>query len=232
VAHDFVDVAAALALLARRVARGVGEGVSVTAPCSVIVMAKAPVAGYAKTRLIPALGAEGAARLAHQLLDHAITQAQAAALGMVELCCAPDQHHAAFASLFAKPSLAWADQGDGDLGQRMASAFARRLGPGERALMIGTDAPALNATMLQQAATALDEFDAVFVPALDGGYALIGLRQNAPALFERMTWSVPSVMQETRLRLAAEGLSWFELPPVADIDEPADLVHVPQAWLR
>jgi uncharacterized protein len=204
----------------------------VNTPCTIIVMAKAPFAGYAKTRLIPALGAEGAALLAKRLLQHAVEQALTAALGPVELCCAPDHHHPAFTSLCASPGLVWSDQGDGDLGERMARAFERRLAVGSPVLMIGTDAPALDAALLQQAAAALGEFDAVFVPALDGGYALVGLRRAAPMLFERMTWSVPGVMQATRQRLSSAGLSWFELPPVADIDEPADLVHVPAAWLR
>lgn len=200
-------------------------------PCTTIVMAKAPLAGYAKTRLIPALGAEGAARLATRLLQHAIEQALAAALGPVELCCAPDHHHAAFASLRASPGLVWSDQGDGDLGARMARAFERRLALGSSVLMIGTDAPALDAALLRRAANALADTDAVFVPAFDGGYALIGLRRPAPALFGAMTWSVSSVMAQTRERLAAAGLRHTELPPLADIDEAADLIHLPEGFL-
>jgi len=194
-------------------------------------MAKAPVAGFAKTRLIPALGAEGAALLAARLLQHAVAQALAAALGPVELCCAPDHHHPAFASLRDAPGLVWSDQGDGDLGARMDRAFERRLPIDGAVLLIGTDAPALDATMLQRAAAALAETDAVFVPALDGGYALIGLRRPAPSLFEAMTWSVSTVMAHTRERLASAGLRHTELPPLADIDEAADLVHLPEGFL-
>ena len=98
--------------------------------------------------------------------------------------------------------------------------------------MIGTDAPAIDAALLQQAARALEEADAVFVPALDGGYALIGLRQSAPQLFADMVWSTASVMTVTRSRLRAAGMRHTELAPVADIDEPADLVHVPVGWFR
>ena len=200
-------------------------------PTTVIVMAKAPVAGYAKTRLIPALGAEGAADLADRLLQHAVTQALAANLGPVELCCAPDHHHPAFSNLCARPGLVWADQGEGDLGARMARAFERRLASGGSALMIGTDAPALDAAVLRQAAEALTQTDAVFVPALDGGYALIGLRRAVPALFSAMAWSTPTVMARTRERLAAAGLRHTELPPLADIDEAADLIHLPEGFL-
>jgi uncharacterized protein len=203
----------------------------VNTPCTVIVMAKAPLAGYAKTRLIPALGADGAARLATRLLQHAVEQALAAALGPVELCCAPDHHHPAFNSLCATSGLVWSDQGDGDLGARMARAFERRLAVGSPVLMIGTDAPALDAALLRHAAAALADTDAVFVPAFDGGYALIGLRRPAPALFERMTWSVSSVMAQTRERLASAGLRHTELPALADIDEAADLVHLPEGFM-
>ena len=202
-----------------------------TRTTAVIVMAKAPVAGFAKTRLIPALGAEGAALLAARLLQHAVGQALAAALGPVEICCAPDHRHPAFASLRGVRGLVWSDQGDGDLGTRMARAFERRLTADGAVLLIGTDAPALDATVLQRAAAALADTDAVFVPALDGGYALVGLSRPAPSLFDAMTWSISTVMAHTRERLASAGLRHTELPPLADIDEAVDLVHLPAGFL-
>ena len=199
--------------------------------CPIVVMAKAPVAGYAKTRLIPALGAAGAASLAERLLDQAIAQARSAGLGRIDLCCAPDGSHPAFVRHAGSPDVALSNQGDGDLGARMAHAFERWLPLAGCALLIGTDAPRLDAAMLRAAAAALADNDAVFVPALDGGYALVGLRRPAPVLFNGMTWSVASVMARTRERMAAAGLRHVELPPVADIDEPADLVHLPPGWL-
>ena len=194
----------------------------------VIVMAKAPVAGFAKTRLIPALGAEGAAALAARLLDAAVTQA--AAFGAVDLCCAPDARHPAFQRLANTQGTVLSEQGDGDLGARMARAFERHLAQHSAALMIGTDAPSIDAAMLQQASDALSDADAVFIPALDGGYALIGLRRPAPALFGGMAWSTATVMADTRERLRAAGLHHIELPAVADIDEPADLQHLSSGW--
>lgn len=204
--------------------------------CAVIVFAKAPLAGYAKTRLIPALGVEGAATLAERMLGHAVRQAVAAGIGPVEVCCSPDASHAAFGGLAATFRLALTPQGPGDLGARMQRALARRLAPRavpavDGALLIGTDAPALDAAMLRRARDALAAHDAVFVPALDGGYALVGLRQPAPGLFDGIAWSTSTVMARTRERIAALGLRCTELDPVADIDEPADLVHVPPAWL-
>jgi glycosyltransferase A (GT-A) superfamily protein (DUF2064 family) len=96
---------------------------------------------------------------------------------------------------------------------------------------MGSDVPALSPAVMREAATALDTVDAVFVPALDGGYALIGLTGAQAALFTDMQWSTAHVMQATRERAAAAQISWTELEPVPDIDEPADLVHLPQGWL-
>lgn len=193
-------------------------------------MAKAPRAGFAKTRLAPALGAEGAARLAHRLLDHALAQALAAGFGVVELCAAPAAADRAFDAWRHLP-LQWSDQGDGDLGARMARALGRAVATDGRALLIGTDAPGLDAAMLRAAAEALARCDAVFVPAFDGGYALVGVRRRADALFDGIAWSTPHVMAATRARVRALGWTHAELPPVADVDEPADLAHVPPAWL-
>lgn len=190
----------------------------------IVVMAKAPLAGQAKTRLIPALGADGAAALAQRLLVHAVEQAVAAGLGAVELCAAPDTGHTAFRALQARLGVALQPQGDGDLGARMHRIFVRHAQP---LLLLGSDAPALDAAMLRRAAAALHDHDAVFVPAHDGGYALVGLHAPCATLFDAMTWSVPAVMARTRERLRRAGLRHAELDPVHDIDEPADLVHLP-----
>ena len=199
--------------------------------CPIIVMAKAPLPGVAKTRLIPALGAAGAAALAERMLEHAVQQAVAAQLGPVELCVTPDATHPSFKRLAQLPRVSVALQGDGDLGLRMLRAFRRvLLPPFSRSLLIGADIPALDADLLQRAAQALNNVDAVFVPAFDGGYALVGLRRPEPRLFEGMAWSTPTVMARTRERLLAAHLSFVELAPVADIDVPADLRHLPARW--
>jgi rSAM/selenodomain-associated transferase 1 len=199
---------------------------------ALIVFAKAPVVGLAKTRLIPALGAAGAAALAERLLVHAVEAAVAAGFDAVELCTTPDTGHPVFDPLARQHGLALAAQGEGDLGARMHRALARALLQHDRALLIGSDVPGLDAACLRQADAALATHDAVFVPALDGGYALVGLRRPAPQLFEGMAWSTPQVMQHTRQRAAASGLRVVELVALPDIDEPADLVHLPPGWLR
>jgi uncharacterized protein len=197
-----------------------------------VVFAKAPVPGSAKTRLIPALGAEGAATLAARLLDHALAQCRAAACDGdgLELCVTPNTSHPAFRAAAERGDLRLTLQHGGDLGERMHGAFHRVLATAPRAVLIGTDAPGLVPSVLRAASAALNTADAVFVPALDGGYALVGLRQPQPALFTDMPWSTASVMAATRDRARAAGLRWVELPPVADIDEPSDLVHLPADW--
>lgn len=206
---------------------------SLAADTALIIFAKAPVAGQAKTRLIPALGAEGAAALAARLLQHALAQGAAAGFGALELCAAPDATHPALVAAAHAHGATLTVQGDGDLGARMQRALSRRLATHTRVLLIGTDAPALGAAVLRDAAAALATQDAVFVPALDGGYALVGLARRAEApmrLFEGIAWSTPQVMATTRERLAELGLHAALLPALPDIDEPADLAHLPAGW--
>jgi uncharacterized protein len=198
----------------------------------VIVMAKAPEPGQAKTRLIPALGAQGAARLAARLLERAVDAALESGIGKVVLACAPDAAHAAFAAQ-ARRGVALRAQGEGDLGRRMRRAFDEAFSAGAtHALLIGTDVPALDAATLRRECVARAAADAVFAPAFDGGYALIGLRRVEPSLFEGLPWSSAAVMALTRERLAAAGLAHVELPAVHDIDESADLQHLPPGWLQ
>ena len=98
-------------------------------------------------------------------------------------------------------------------------------------IVIGTDCPALTPAHLRQAAAALTGEDAVVIPAEDGGYVLLGLRQANAAVFAGVAWSTPQVMAQTRARVMALGLSCAELPMLRDVDEPTDLVHVPKEWL-
>jgi rSAM/selenodomain-associated transferase 1 len=184
-----------------------------------VVMAKAPVAGAVKTRLIPALGAQGAAQLAERLLERTLDAARGFDGAALELCCARDATHAAF----RRAGVATSVQGEGDLGQRMARAFERALARSRAVVLIGTDAPALDAAYLRAAFRALESGAAVFGPALDGGYALVGLTRRAPALFERIDWGSSRVMAQTRERAREIGLALAELAPLADIDRPEDL---------
>jgi rSAM/selenodomain-associated transferase 1 len=199
--------------------------------CKVIVFAKAPVAGFAKTRLARVIGNQVAANLAARMLTETIAQTVAAGLGPVELCCAPDTTHVQFSAEQKKYNLVLSQQGEGDLGQRMCRAFERALQQHQRVLLIGTDAPDLQAPQLIAAAHALQEHGAVFVPAHDGGYVLVGLSHPMPALFDGVAWSTSQVMSQTRSKLAELGESYVELPALHDVDEAQDLVHVPDSWM-
>ena len=194
----------------------------------IAILAKAPVAGYAKTRLIPALGAQAAARLQRRFTREAVHVAIAAGLGEVVLWCAPDATHRLFRALQRTTAIRCNDQPDGDLGARMlhAATAACPAGTRQAVLIMGTDCPALRPDHLRAAAEALEEVDAVFIPAEDGGYVLVGLRQPQPGLFTGMIWSTDSVMAETRQRAAALALRIRELPTMWDVDTPADLLRL------
>lgn len=197
---------------------------------NVAVFAKVPEAGVAKTRLIPALGAQGAARLQRQLTWRAMQTAQQAELGTVTLWCTPDPQHRFFRALIKKTGVSCHAQTDGDLGQRMLHAFRLHCAHGPL-LLIGTDCPALGPDDLRCAAQVLrDGNDAVFLPAEDGGYVLIGLRQPQPTLFEGVAWGTGSVMEETRARLRAAGATWREPKTLWDVDRPADLGRLAGLW--
>ncbi len=196
-------------------------------PPRIVIFAKAPVAGLAKTRLIPALGAQGAARLAAALLDHAVTQALASGVGPVELCVTPAPPDPLWSGLAPQATLDWSDQGDGDLGERMARAAQRTLEAGEPVLLMGTDCPELTAERIREAAASLIAADATLVPAFDGGYVLLGLNRFDASLFAGIAWGTATVAQETRSRVEQLGWSLRTLPTLHDIDEPADLRWLP-----
>jgi hypothetical protein len=195
------------------------------------VFAKAPQPGSAKTRLIPALGAQGAADLARRMLMHTLDQALAANVGMVELCMSPAPSASAWADVDLAAGIERSDQGDGDLGQRMARAVDRVTTTlRQPVLLMGTDCPALSAAHIAQAAQALAQHDAVIIPVADGGYVLVGLHAPCPAVFTDMVWSTPTVAGETLRRMTALNLRVWIGPQLQDVDEAADLVHVPPQW--
>lgn len=195
----------------------------------ILLFAKAPIPGQTKTRLIPALGAVGAARLHAQLLRATMERLASGLHGPIdarlELWCAPNTAHPLFQELAATHGIDLREQSDGDLGDRLLAGCRDALRRADGVVLIGSDCPGLGPAQLAQALAALQapEVDAVLGPALDGGYVLLGLRRAESALFTEMPWGGDRVAEITRQRLAALGWYWQELPALRDVDRPEDL---------
>jgi hypothetical protein len=183
------------------------------------IMAKAPVPGLAKTRLIPHLGAEGAAALQRWLLQRIVTTALAADVGPVTLWCAPEVDHPEFSACRNRGQIVLRRQADGDLGARMHAAVA---GSPAGVLVVGTDCPVLTPELLRRAAASLDQDDATVIPAEDGGYVLIGMRHPSRRVFTDIDWGSGKVMGQTRERLSEAGWRWSEFAPLWDVDREED----------
>jgi rSAM/selenodomain-associated transferase 1 len=188
----------------------------------VAILARAPIPGQAKTRLIPALGADGAARLQRWMLQRTVAMALVADVGPVSLWCAGDPAHQDFAVCRAFGRVVLHPQAEGDLGERMLKAAEYASTPAG-ILVIGTDCPALSTAHLRDSARALDDNDAVVIPAEDGGYVLIGMKKPAPEVFAGLDWGSERVMSQTRQRLGAIGWRWSEPDLLWDVDLPQDL---------
>lgn len=185
------------------------------------ILAKAPIPGRVKTRLMPALGAEGASRLHERLLRHAVDIALATTSPhRITLWTALDHAHPLFRELAARHGIRRRAQSEGDLGERMYRALQAMAAPG---LLIGSDCPALTPALLRRCQAALTDADAVFLPAEDGGYALVGVRRADRHLFAAIDWGTSRVMDQTRDR--ADELGWRLACPARlwDVDRPEDL---------
>jgi uncharacterized protein len=196
----------------------------------ILIFAKAPVAGFAKTRLIPALGTQGAASLAQTMLLHTINKALAAQVGKVELCVDPAPSDPIWHTFNLPKGILWSAQGTGELGIRMARAAQRTTDAGEAVLLIGTDCPDLSIALLREAAQALAAHDVSIVPTYDGGYCLLGLQRFNAQLFNNIPWSTDVVAAQTLQRV--KELNWQVKihPSLHDIDEPADIQWLPANW--
>jgi rSAM/selenodomain-associated transferase 1 len=197
----------------------------------IIIFSKAPQPGLAKTRLIPALGAEGAASLARRMLGTALERALGAQVGPVELCVTPAIGDPAWRDVPIPDAVEISAQGEGDLGARLARATQSGLERDAAVMLIGCDCPELDSAVLRQAAQTLRGVDAVMHPTADGGYALLGLRRFDPQLFRDIPWSTSSVADRTIQRVDALQWSLHVAAVLNDIDEPADLRRLPVEWL-
>ncbi|CAH1386362.1 TIGR04282 family arsenosugar biosynthesis glycosyltransferase [Candidatus Nitrotoga sp. M5] len=192
----------------------------------IIVFAKAPQPGFAKTRLIPALGAEGAAELAQKMLFNTLFEALAADIGTVELCITPKIDDVAWQDITLPLGIEITDQGKGDLGARLARASERAIENTESVLLIGTDCVEMSAALLRKAAKSMVEHDAVIHCTADGGYALLGLKHYRAALFSDIPWSTDTVACATILRIGQLGWSLHIGQVLHDVDVPQDLKYL------
>jgi rSAM/selenodomain-associated transferase 1 len=198
----------------------------------IAVFAKPLVPGEVKTRLIPSVGAKGAADIQRSILWNTLTAAREVAGRQVSIWVAGDPDHPtlqAYRDAFALKVRV--QQGRG-LGTRMHSAMATLLREHARVLLVGCDCPVLSAQNVLESAAKLDDAgtDAVFIPVEDGGYVLVGLAPRPggqkialDAVFNGISWSTDRVMAQTRAQLAMAGLDWVEQPMLWDIDRPEDV---------
>ena len=187
------------------------------------IFARFPEPGRAKTRLIPALGPDGAARVHGEMVRHTLrtTDVLSARRAVAVEVWYTGGDAERFRANFGLR--AYRSQSEGDLGERMADAFRSMLAEVSAAVIVGTDCPALDPNTLVEAFNALRTHDLVLGPASDGGYYLVGLRKHSPGLFEGMAWGTDVVLAETRRRAEVFGLRVHELPILDDVDEPKDL---------
>lgn len=183
---------------------------------TLILFVKAPVAGRVKTRLAREVGAGRAAALFRHMLERVYVAARGPWRAVLAIDPPSAIHLRAWPRNFDRMA-----QGKGDLGPRMKGAFAAFDGP---TIIIGADAPGVRTRHVRQAFRALGRHDAVFGPAADGGYWLIGLsgRRSAPALFEGVRWSSEHALADTLKTLPA-NFSVAYLETLQDIDEAKDL---------
>lgn len=188
---------------------------------SLHLLARSPVPGRVKTRLIPVLGEEGACDLQRALLERALQLPEEGfSQRFLWLDDIPD---AGLQALAEKQGWTLVEQPVGDLGERMRRIAVLGLAESDAVVLIGNDCPALDAQYLTSARAALHERTAVLGPAEDGGYVLLGLRRVDPLLFDAMPWGTDRVLAMTRDRL--QQLEWGHqlLPTLWDVDRPEDL---------
>jgi rSAM/selenodomain-associated transferase 1 len=192
-------------------------------PIAIGVFARPPVAGKAKTRLLPALGPGGTEKLQAHLIEKTLTVVCNSPRAKVTLFVRGDVQHPFIATCAHRFNIPTREQVGHNLGARMHAAFVNMLATYPRAMVVGVDNLTLTGNLLLEADEILQKADVVVQPAADGGYTLIGLSRPRASLFKGIPWGTQDVMRLTRERAAEEGLRITELPTTWDIDTPTDL---------
>ncbi|MCG8486597.1 MAG: TIGR04282 family arsenosugar biosynthesis glycosyltransferase [Chromatiales bacterium] len=193
---------------------------------AVLIFSKLPEVGKVKTRLIPALGAEGAAKLYRRLLVRQLEWLAAEADCPIQLWLTPSMDHPLIQQWASKPELSLFLQQGEDLGERMMFAAHTALQSYQQVVLLGVDCPALTAAHLQQTFSWLESYDGVLGPARDGGYVLLGLKSVPVSLFKGHSWGEADVAESTREAMRQLGWRWRELPLLWDLDRPEDLTKL------
>jgi uncharacterized protein len=190
-----------------------------------IIFTRYPEPGKAKTRLIPVLGAVGAANLHRQMTENTINKVKALQSFRpvsVEVYFAGNNQ--LLMQNWLGSDIVYQPQSEGDLGCRMAEAFRAAFTSGmDSVIIIGTDCPDLDAQLMGEAFQKLASHELVLGPATDGGYYLIGLRRLIGELFTGINWGTSEVLQQTVEIAERMGIAIASLPPLSDIDRPEDL---------
>jgi uncharacterized protein len=189
-----------------------------------IIFTRYPEPGKTKTRLIPALGEDGAAQLHRRMAEYTVEQARS-------LTCAIEVWYVGGTKELMQDwlgkDLRYREQPAGDLGDRMCGSFRSAFEQGYQSVMIiGTDCPEITTAILAQGFTELQNQVVAIGPAIDGGYYLIGLQRLVPELFQGITWSTSEVFAETLVIADRLQLPTYLLPFLPDIDLPADLKYL------
>lgn len=197
----------------------------------VAVLARAAIPGAAKTRLISAVGAAGAAALQAHLTELALRRACATQTQvLLWLAGAADP---SVTRLAHELGVEVRPQPDGDLGDRMLAALCHAQACDRRGIVIGTDCPAQSEADIEHAGALLGEYDVVLQPAHDGGYVMIGMALPHPEVFAEMPWGTDAVLAKTRERICALGLRHAELRALPDLDRPEDIaVALERGWIE
>lgn len=190
-----------------------------------IVFTRYPEPGKTKTRMIPALGAEGAAGLQRQMTEKTIKVAQQLQFfSPVDLAIYFNGGSQELMQAWLG-NLNFYAQSRGDLGEKLRSALEDSFSQGfNRIVVIGIDCPDLTASILAQAFQSLETADLVIGPAVDGGYYLIGLKFLIPEVFQNIDWGTSLVLDQTKTQAEMLSLSIKYLPTLQDIDRPEDLL--------
>jgi uncharacterized protein len=196
------------------------------AEAALIIFAKAPIPGQVKTRLCPPLTPDEAATLHGSMVLDVLEQTRSAGCDRF-LACAPSEDHVFFKIMEERHQVRLIPQLGEDLGHRMCEAFRSIFALGyQKAILIGTDVPALAARPVIQALELMTSHDVVIGPALDGGYYLIGLRRLEPGLFTDIPWSTDRVSTATQEKARTLQLLLGLLPPQRDLDTVEDVLAI------